>query len=323
MIILQKEIDIKDIFIQNERLWKLKEDGIESLKKSIKEIGLITPIAVQERGDKYILIGGEHRYTACKQLGYKTIPCNIIPREYDNDEDEDARLVLMEVDENLVRRNADFLEESFLLNRRKIAYEKLNPGCTGKDKMREVVKDRNLKNDNKLTGSTTAAFNEVKTFVEDTVEKTGLTPAYIRDKVKIGSIIPEDKKDFLQANKISQHTFTRIVKGKDADKVKKAVDVHIDTLEKMQTTKNKNTLFKKAYNEVRKEINQIESPIEFAEKVQEIVPKIIEKEEKSKVDFLLNEDDLYEINELINTVPNADAIAVLVNGVEIYSKTKK
>ena len=33
----------------------------------IKEIGLITPIAVQERGNKYLLIGGEHRYIACKQ----------------------------------------------------------------------------------------------------------------------------------------------------------------------------------------------------------------------------------------------------------------
>ena len=317
------DIPISNIIVSEDRLWKIKEEQVETLKSSISEIGLINPITVQERKGKYLLIGGEHRYTACKQLGFENIHCNVIPREYDNDEDEDARLVLMEVDENLVRRTADFIEESFLLNKRKIAYEKLNPGCTGKDKMREVVKDRNLKNDNKLTGSTTAAFNEVKTFVEDTVEKTGLTPAYIRDKVKIGSIIPEDKKDFLQANKISQHTFTRIVKGKDADEVKKAVDVHIDTLEKMQTTKNKNTLFKKAYNEAKREVNQIESPLEFAEKVQEIIPKIIEKEENPKVKFSLTEDDLYEINELINTVPDADALVVLVNGVEIYSKTKK
>ena len=317
------DIPISNIIVSEDRLWKIKEEQVETLKSSISEIGLINPITVQERKGKYLLIGGEHRYTACKQLDHKTIPCNVIPREYEDDEVENARLVLMEVDENLVRRTADFIEESFLLNKRKIAYEKLNPGCTGKDKMREVVKDRNLKNDNKLTGSTTAAFNEVKTFVEDTVEKTGLTPAYIRDKVKIGSIIPEDKKDFLQANKISQHTFTRIVKGKNADEVKKAVDVHIDTLEKMQTTKNKNTLFKKAYNEAKREVNQIESPLEFAEKVQEIIPKIIEKEENPKVKFSLTEDDLYEINELINTVPEADTIVILVNGVEIYSKTKK
>ena len=136
-----KEINIDDIVIQNERLWKIKDEQVQNLKKSIEEIGLMNPVTIQKRQDRYILIGGEHRYTACKQLGYKTIPCNIIPREYDNDEDEDARLVLMEGDENLVRRNADFLEESFLLNRRKIAYEKLHPECT----TQEV---RNIKNTN-------------------------------------------------------------------------------------------------------------------------------------------------------------------------------
>ena len=91
----------------------------------------------------------------------------------------------------------------------------------------------------------------------------------------------------------------------------------------METDKNKNTIMKKAIKEVKKEINQKENPIEFAEKVQEIVPKIIKKEENPKVEFLLNEDDLYEINELINTVPEADTLVVLVNGVKIYSKTKK
>ena len=79
----------------------------------------------------------------------------------------------------------------------------------------------------------------------------------------------------------------------------------------------------KAIKEVKRGINQVENPIEFAEKVQEIVPKIIKKEENPKIEFSLNEDDLYEINELINTVPDVDTIAILVNGVEIYSKTKK
>ena len=322
MNILQKEIDIKDIFIQNERLWKLKEDGIESLKKSIKEIGLITPIAVQERGDKYILIGGEHRYTACKQLGYKTIPCNIIPREYDNDEDEDARLVLMEVDENLVRRTADFIEESFLLNRRKIAYEKLNPGCTVRDKIIETNKVRNFKNDKKITQDF-APVAQVKTFVDDTKEKTGMASRTIVSRLRVGELVSEDKKDLIKDNKVNSHVLSAIVVGKDKEDVKKASEIHLKTIDNMKTDKNKNTIMQKAIKEVKKEINQKENPIEFAEKVQEIVPKIIKNEERPKIDFSLNEDDLYEINELINTVPDADAIVVLVNGVEIYSKTKK
>lgn len=308
----QKNININDIIVSDERLWQLKEEEIDTLKKSIGEIGLITPIAVQERGGKYLLIGGEHRYTACKQLGFKTVPCNIIPREYEDDEDEDARLVLMEVDENLVRRTADFIEESFLLNRRKIAYEKLHPNCT----TQEVRNIKNAKN-------ATVPGKIPKTFIQDTSEKTGLSESQISSKVKIGQIISRDKKDVIKDNKVSSHVLKSIVVGSDAEDVKKASEIHLETIDTMETDKNKNIIMQKAIKEVKKEINQKENPIEFAEKVQEIVPKIIEKEENPKTEFSLNEDDLYEINELINTVPNADTLVVLVNGVEIYSKIKK
>lgn len=311
---LQREINIDDIVVSDERLWQLKKDEVDTLKESIKEVGLITPIAVQERGDKYLLIGGEHRYTACKQLGFKTIPCNIIPREYDNDEDEDARLILMEVDENLVRRTADFIEESFLLNRRKIAYEKLNPNCTTQE-VRDIKNTNEYKNAIPTEGI-------VKTFIQDTMDKTKLSSTNIAQKVRVGELISEDKKDVIKGNSVSSKTLQLITNGKDKEKVKRASEIHLETIDNMETDKNKNTIMKKAIKEVKKEINQKENPIEFAEKVQEIVPKIIEKEENPKTEFSLNEDDLYEINELINTVPNADTLVVLVNGVEIYSKIK-
>ena len=315
---LQREINIDDVVVSDERLWKLKEDEVSTLKKSIKEIGLITPIAVQERGDKYLLIGGEHRYTACKQLGFKTIPCNIIPREYDNDEDEDARLILMEVDENLVRRTADFIEESFLLNRRKIAYEKLNPNCTGEDKRVYNVKNRNSKFDTQMSASQA----NIKTFMDDTKEKTGMATRTIASRLRVGELISEDSKDLIKDNNVNITTLNSIVVGKDKEDVKKASEIHLETIDNMETDKNKNIIMQKAIKEVKKEINQVKNPIEFAEKVKEVVPKIIEKEEKLKVEFSLSEDDLYEINELINTVPNADTLVVLVNGVEIYSKIK-
>lgn len=315
----QKNININDIIVSDERLWQLKEEEIDTLKKSIGEIGLISPIAVQERGGKYLLIGGEHRYTACKQLGFKTIPCNIIPREYENDEDEDARLVLIEVDENLVRRTADFIEESFLLNRRKIAYEKLNPNCTGEDKRVYNVKNRNSKFDTQMSASQA----NIKTFMDDTKEKTGMATRTIASRLRVGELISEDSKDLIKDNNVNITTLNSIVVGKDKEDVKKASEIHLETIDNMETDKNKNIIMQKAIKEVKKEINQVKNPIEFAEKVQEIVPKIIEKEENPKTEFSLNEDDLYEINELINTVPNADTLVVLVNGVEIYSKINK
>lgn len=317
---LQREINIDDIVVSDERLWQLKEDEVSTLKKSIKEIGLITPIAVQERGNKYLLIVGEHRYTACKQLGFNTIQCNIIPREYDNDEDEDARLILMEVDENLVRRTADFIEESFLMNRRRIAYERLNPNCKADSIKKDILDFINNKVDDKGRSALNA---ERKTFIQDTKEKTGMAERTIAARLRVGELISEDKKDFIKDNNVSATVLNSIVVGKDKEDVKKASEIHLETIENMETDKNKNTIMQKAIKEVKREINQVENPIEFAEKVQEIVPKIIEKEENPKTEFSLNEDDLYEINELINTVPNADTLVVLVNGVEIYSKIKK
>ena len=314
------DIPISNIIVSEDRLWKIKEEQVGTLKSSISEIGLINPITVQERKGKYLLIGGEHRYTACKQLDHKTILCNIIPREYEDDEVENARLILMEVDENLVRRTADFIEESFLLNKRKIAYEKLHPNCTAQ-------KVRNFKNSNEYKNATIpitpAQDNEIKTFIQDTSKKTGLADSNIAGKLRVGETIPETKKDLIKDNKVNAHTLMSIVVGNNKDDAKKASEIHLETIDNMETDKNKNTIMQKAIKEVKKENNQKENPIEFAEKVQEIVPKIIKKEENPKVEFSLNEDDLYEINELINTVPEADTLVVLVNGVEIYSKTKK
>ena len=309
------DIPISNIIVSEDRLWKIKEEQVETLKSSISEIGLINPITVQERKGKYLLIGGEHRYTACKQLGFENIHCNVIPREYDNDEDEDARLVLMEVDENLVRRTADYIEESLLLNRRRIAYEKLNPGCTSQE-VKSIKNTNEYKNAIPTKGIT-------KTFIQDTMDKTKLSSTNIAQKVRVGELISEDKKDVIKGNSVSSVTLQLITNGKDKEKVKRASEIHLETIDNMETDKNKNTIMQKAIKEVKKEINQKENPIEFAEKVQEIVPKIIKKEENPKVEFSLNEDDLYEINELINTVPDADTLVVLVNGVEIYSKTKK
>ena len=154
-------------------------------------------------------------------------------------------------------------------------------------------------------------------------DKTNLSPTNITQKIRVGEIVSEDKKELIKDNDISSTTLQLITRGKNKEDVKKASEIHLETIDNMETDKNKNTIMQKAIKEVKKEINQKENPIEFAEKVQEIVPKIIEKEENPKTEFSLNEDDLYEINELINTVPNADTLVVLVNGVEIYSKIKK
>jgi ParB family chromosome partitioning protein len=58
---------------------KMDSDAFEELKKSVKEKGIIQPIAIRPRNnDRYQLIAGERRLKAAIEVGLKWIPCYII-----------------------------------------------------------------------------------------------------------------------------------------------------------------------------------------------------------------------------------------------------
>lgn len=52
-------------------------EKLKSLKDSIKKFGVLTPITVEKIGDKYLLIDGERRYRASKDLNLDKIPAVI------------------------------------------------------------------------------------------------------------------------------------------------------------------------------------------------------------------------------------------------------
>jgi ParB family chromosome partitioning protein len=66
--------------------------NIAALAKSIRELGLLQPIVVDEQ---FNLIAGQRRLVACKELGWETIPTRIL--NVDN--------LLAERDENTVRKD--------------------------------------------------------------------------------------------------------------------------------------------------------------------------------------------------------------------------
>ena len=61
---------------------QIKGEKFERLKASIErnpEMLALRELLVYEHGGKYIVIGGNMRYRACKELGYTQMPCKIIP----------------------------------------------------------------------------------------------------------------------------------------------------------------------------------------------------------------------------------------------------
>lgn len=83
-----KNINIKDLEInkgQIEGLPKnprfIKDERFKALKKSIEdapEMLSLRELIVYPFGGKFIIIAGNMRYRACKELGYKEIPCKVL-----------------------------------------------------------------------------------------------------------------------------------------------------------------------------------------------------------------------------------------------------
>lgn len=93
----------------------IDEDELRSLAESIRQDGLINPIAVEEHGDRYYLIDGERRWRAHQLLGLQEISAEVRPAL--NGTGKTDRLILAVV-ANLQRTDLSPIEEAH-------AYEEL------------------------------------------------------------------------------------------------------------------------------------------------------------------------------------------------------
>ena len=81
------------------------EDSLQELCDSIKQVGMIQPILVQNRNDHYEIIAGERRWRAAKMAGLKEIP--VIIRDYSDQEIMEISLI-----ENIQREDLNPIEEA-------------------------------------------------------------------------------------------------------------------------------------------------------------------------------------------------------------------
>lgn len=78
---------------------------IQELMESIRAKGVLEPIIVRPKGEKFEIIAGERRFVASKNLGLKEIPC--IEMTVDDQEAMEISLI-----ENLQRKDLDIFEEA-------------------------------------------------------------------------------------------------------------------------------------------------------------------------------------------------------------------
>jgi ParB family chromosome partitioning protein len=87
------------------------EQSLNELAESIRKHGILNPILVRKKDDKYEIIAGERRYRAAKIVGLEQVPAII--KEVDNEEEIELAII-----ENLHRENISAIEEAK-------AYEKI------------------------------------------------------------------------------------------------------------------------------------------------------------------------------------------------------
>ncbi len=105
-----------------DRLRSVDTDWVALIAASMREHGQRAPIEVRKigRSGKYALIAGAHRLAALREIGADTAACVVLKVT-------DLEAQLLEIDENLCRRELSALDRATFLAERKRVYEELHP----------------------------------------------------------------------------------------------------------------------------------------------------------------------------------------------------
>jgi ParB family chromosome partitioning protein len=108
----------------------LGDADLAELADSIREHGLVQPIVVRSRGDRYQLIAGQRRLAAAKRLGWQQVPARVL-------DVEDRQMAEIAIVENLQRRDLDALEKAASFKQYLSTW-----GCTQEELARRLSIDR-------------------------------------------------------------------------------------------------------------------------------------------------------------------------------------
>lgn len=169
---------------------------VDALIKSIKTIGLIHPLTLNDKNE---LIAGGRRYHAMKELGFDEVPVTIVTKEPLLQE-------LISIDENLVRKPLNKLEFEQCLNRGREIYEKLNPTANKVDIEKEAQTPAEKKQERE------EEENDETSFAAVTAEKLGVSKAVIKKAIKRDAKSSKTVKEARGAGEVSASQVNEIIR---------------------------------------------------------------------------------------------------------------
>ena len=147
---------------------KRNEGNIGELATSIKDVGLICPLAINQN---YELLAGRRRFRAISQLGWEEVECNILDSK---DKLFDFKVA---IEENLKRKNLTDVEVAIAIKE----YDELKRKIEGSAKRGQ------------RTDLTSSKFDEVWTR-DKTAKDLGISTGAVSTAIQIANAIEENPK---------------------------------------------------------------------------------------------------------------------------------
>ncbi|MGP3777832.1 ParB/RepB/Spo0J family partition protein [Halanaerobium saccharolyticum] len=184
-----KEIEVRDIESRPEQVrTDFSEERIDSLAKSIAEVGQLQPIVVQKKDDHFLLIAGERRLRAVKKDKHAKIAA-VILEDVSPEKFRQIQLI-----ENLQRQDLNPLERAISINKfmednnlcKKEAAEKLGVARTTLTlwlnilEMKEKYQKEVLKDDSPITLSHLSLAHALSSKTGDPSKANELLDAVIK-----------------------------------------------------------------------------------------------------------------------------------------------
>lgn len=180
------EIELTKLVPFSNHPFKLYEgERFENMVRSIKELGIIVPIVVRPKGDKYEVLSGHNRLNAARVVGLEKVPATI----KENLEDEEAMLIVTET--NLMQRSFS----DMLYSERATALSEHHKALVSQGKRTDLLKEIEtmLKADEIKDEETSRLIGEKLTSANETGKNYNLSGRTVSRYLRICNLIKELK----------------------------------------------------------------------------------------------------------------------------------
>lgn len=236
-------IPIKDVAANPDQPRKhFDEAALRDLASSISEHGIIQPLVVRRRGDKYIIVAGERRYRAAIMAGLSELP--VVVREFSDQSSREISLI-----ENLQREDLNAIEaaeamkelmESYRLTQEELAKRigKARPSITNTLRLlmldvevQDLVRQGKLSAGHARTLIPVTNVEHQKNFAYDAIDRQisvrelekkirfYLSPETAPKKESIGNVITREMKSYIDDMKKSLSAKVRISGNEQKGKI--------------------------------------------------------------------------------------------------------